>query len=130
MNQKVTLKTQPAVEETPTQRIVRQSSEAVDVSDARGRVITLKKPGDLAKLDFIEALGESSSNRMWASMVWNAMYVSAIDGLAVTTPIVKPEVRALYQRLGEDGMKAVNDGANKHFGASESDDVDIDAAKK
>jgi len=115
--------------DTPTKQLTRQLNDAFDVEDVNGRKITLKKPNAIRKLRFIEALGESSSNRLWTGAVWPLMYVTAIDGKPVATPIAKIEMEALYERLGDDGMDAVSAGLGEYLKPGD-EEVDAEAAKK
>jgi hypothetical protein len=135
MNQRVTVKPQSDTANkgenevlTPSKEIVRQANQVFEVTDSRGRVIGLKKPSPLARIRFIEALGESSSNRLWTGIMSQLMYVCALEGNIVTTPISKPEMEILYQRLDEEGMDALAVGLAEHFKSDFG--LDIDAAKK
>ncbi|CBJ38334.1 conserved protein of unknown function [Ralstonia solanacearum CMR15] len=93
--------------ETPSQQLTQSAVSEVTVTDARGRALTLRKPGPIAKLRFIEAMGESSSNPLWVAIVSQLMYVAAIDGAPIATPRAKTEIEALYQRLDDDGLEAI-----------------------
>lgn len=93
--------------ETPSQQLAKSIAVDVTATDARGRVFTLRKPGPIAKLRFIEAMGESSSNPLWVGIVSQLMYVAAIDGEPIATPRAKTEIEALYQRIDDDGMEAI-----------------------
>ncbi|MCP1119631.1 hypothetical protein [Robbsia andropogonis] len=133
MNAKVQINRQDrgsdAHSETPSQQIARQVNAFVERTDSRGRLIRLKRPNAIARLRFIEAMGESSGNRLWVQVVAPLMNVVSIDGVSNSIPISKSEIEALYQRLDEDGMAAVVDGLEELL--SEGDDkVDAEAAKK
>lgn len=114
---------------TPSEQIVKEAAKAVTAKDSRGREITLRKPGPLAKLRFFEAMGESSSNALWASVISPLMFVGAIDGDAVPTPTSKREIEALYQRLDEEGMEAITAALPGNFGIT-GGEADEEAAKK
>jgi hypothetical protein len=58
-------------------------------------------------------------------MVLPLIYVTAIDGEDASPPISKPQVRALIQRLGDDGVKAVMKAVQENFVTA---DVDGDTA--
>lgn len=116
-------------EQTPSQQIVAQAKAEVVTTDARGREIKLRKPGPLNKLRFFDAMGESSANPLWAGIVAQLMYVSAIDGDSVPTPTTKREIEALYQRLDEEGMEAIGAALPGNFGLSKAE-VDEATAKK
>lgn len=100
---------------TPSQELVAKAKAEVTVKDARGRAITLKKPGVLAQYRLVEVLGDTASNDVYMNMVLPLMYVSAIDGDPVFAPNKKSEVEALIQRLDEEGIAAVMSGVGENF---------------
>nr|DAF77209.1 MAG TPA: hypothetical protein [Caudoviricetes sp.] len=114
---------------TPSEQIIKEAAKEIKVTDARGREITLRKPGPLNKLRFFEAMGESSINPLWAGVVAQLMFVSAIDGEAVLTPSSKREIEALYQRLDEEGLEAIGAALPGNFGLS-GGEVNEEAVKK
>ncbi len=124
---KVTVNPQTAPQ--PAGQVVAQAATEVQVPDTRGRVITMRKPNPITRLRFIDAMGESSSNRLWAANVWPLMYVAAIDGQPLPTPSNKSQIEALYQRLDEDGLEVVLAAHEAHFN-TEGADVNEDLAKK
>lgn len=115
--------------ETPSEQLIKQASSEVTVTDAKGRVITLKKPGVLAQYRLIEILADSAKNEVYMGMVLPLIYVSAMDGDAVMQPASKREVEALIQRLDEEGIAAVMEGVQAHFGCSDPD-ADKESLKK
>ncbi|AJG19072.1 hypothetical protein [Cupriavidus basilensis] len=125
MHAKVTVNPTP---QTPSEQVVRPATD-VSTEDARGRVIVLRKPNPITKLRFIEAMGPSSNNPLWASTVWPLMFVASIDGQPVPTPANKAQIEALYLRLDEDGHDAVVKAHAEHFNAGDAD-VDEDLVKK
>lgn len=104
---------------TPSSEVVAKATAEVTVTDARGRVITLKKPGVLAQYRLVEALGDSAKNDVYMGMVAPLIFVSAIDGDPVYQPSKKSEVEALIQQLDEDGLTAVMEKAREAFGNSD-----------
>lgn len=130
MTQKVTINpNREAVAPTPSQQVVAQATNEVSVQDSAGRTIVLRKPNPLTKLRFIDAMGESSSNKLWAGTVWPLMYVASIDGVPAPAPSNKAQIEALYQRLDEHGYEAVSTAHEQHF-SPQGDGVDEDLAKK
>lgn len=113
----------------PSEQVIQKASAESMVSDKRGRVITLKKPGVLAQYRLIEILGDSAKNETYMAMVLPLIYVSAIDDDPVYQPAKKSEVEALIQRLDEDGISAVMAGVAEHFGQSDPA-KDAEALKK
>jgi hypothetical protein len=105
-------------EPTPSERVVAKASATVQVQDARGRTITLKKPDVLAQFDLIEALGESAKNDVYVAMTLPLIYITKIDDHFVTTPTNKIQIRALIQQLGEDGVNCVMAGVQENFGGA------------
>lgn len=100
----------------PAAQIV--APKAFDVTDETGRVITLKKPSPLARLDFAKAAGNGSAagvNQVYLAMTAHLQFVAAIDGAAVPVPTTEGELRALYARLGDEGNEAAQAGVYKHF---------------
>lgn len=116
--------------DTPSQQVIRSATADVGIKDARGRAITLKKPGILAQYRLVEMMGESAANETYMNMVLPVLFVSAIDGEAVMTPNSKREVEALIQRLDEDGIAAVVNGVQDNFGAQVSAETGRAAVKK
>lgn len=102
------------LEVKPSEEIVKVPE--ADVLDARARVIKLRKPGVLAQYRLVETLGESASNQAYMGMVLPLIYVASIDGEAVNAR-TKMQIEALIQRLDEEGIRAVMEGVQEHFGA-------------
>lgn len=109
--------------------IVKQAAKQVVVTDDAGRSITLRTPRPLQRLRFIDAMGESSSNQLWAATVAPLMYVASIDGTLVPAPSTKAQIEALYQRLDDHGMDALAEGLKELFELDKAE-VDEAAAKK
>ena len=98
------------------------------VTAVSGKKITLKRPEVLAQLRLVDAIGESASNRVYLAMCLPLMYVADIDGVPVHLPATKREVEALFQRLDEDGLEAVNEGIAEYFSRKTKEEAA--AAKK
>ncbi|HUB90950.1 MAG TPA: hypothetical protein VMA74_14590 [Dyella sp.] len=101
---------QPTIPEAP---------KDITVTDARGRVIGVKKPPFLAQFRLQEALGESASNEAYMGSVFPVLYVASIDGDPIKTPTTKLQVEAILQRLDEDGYIAVFRAMQEHFSATD-----------
>jgi hypothetical protein len=129
MTQKVTVKPQRTAA-TPSEEVVRAATEEFSVTDARGRVITLKKPGVLAQYRLVEAMGsEAARNEVYMGMVLPIIFVTSIDGLHVPSPTNKAQIEGLIVRLDDDGIAAVAAGVQEHFGAQDPE-ADREALKK
>lgn len=85
------------------------------VTDAQGRAISIKKPKPLDGLDFKIALGSNHTNTLYLVEVSHLQYVCEIDGEAVTVPKTERELRALYQRLGDDGNSVAQAAVIENF---------------
>lgn len=109
----------------PSDQVIQKAVAEVEVIDKRARIIKLKKPGVLAQYRLIEVLGDSAKNEVYMGMVLPLIFVCSIDGDPVYSPAKKSEVEALIQRLDEDGIAAVMEGVQEHFGKS---DPEKDAA--
>jgi hypothetical protein len=109
--------------------IFRPPGESVIVTDARGRQITIKKLRPLDNWRLLKLLGsEHSRNSVMFNYGAIVAAVSAIDGqheLCVTLR----ELENLIGRLDEDGMTAVADGYQKHFGVEEAAEYEPETIK-
>lgn len=107
--------TKLTVNETPTGQIIAKAAAEVMVEDAKGRVITLKKPGILAQYRLIEALGDTAKNETYVAMCIPLLYVTSVDGEPEMTLSSKLLVEAIIQRLGDEGIEAIMKGVRDHF---------------
>ncbi|MEN7527025.1 hypothetical protein [Cupriavidus sp. DL-D2] len=108
---KVTINHAPA---TPSQQIMAEALAEVVVPDAKGRKLTLRRPGILAQFRLVEAMGpEAASNDVYRFMCMPLLYLVAIDGEPVPPPTNKVQLEALIQRVEEDGFAAIQDGSPK-----------------
>lgn len=104
------------LEVKPSDEIVAAAKQEAEIIDARARVIKLKKPGVLAQYRLVETLGDSASNQVYMGMVLPLIYIASIDGVP-TNARNKMQIEALIQQLDEDGIKAVMEGVQEHFGS-------------
>lgn len=104
---------------TPSETIIQNAQAETTVTDSRGRAIRLKKPGVLAQYRLIEALGESAKNEVYMGMVLPLIFVSAIDEMVIYMPTSKAQVEALIQQLDEEGIAAVMQGVQEHYGKAD-----------
>jgi hypothetical protein len=117
------------VDKTPTEQVIAKAAAEVKVTDAKGRTITLKKPGILAQYRLIEALGDTAKNEVYLAMSVPLLYVAAVDGEPESPLSSKLLVEALIQRLGDEGVEAVMLGVRGHFGTVDPE-ADKAAIKK
>lgn len=113
--------------DAPSVEVVKAATAEASVKDARGRNITLRKPGALAQFRLMEAVG--GTNAGYIHMCMPLIYVAAIDGDTISPIRTKGEVEALVQRLEEDGLVAVSEGVEANFAAPDPS-KDIEALKK
>lgn len=106
-------------ESGPSADLIKKATAEVTVTDARGRVFTLKRPGVLAQYRLVDMLGESAKNEVYMGMVLPITYVSAIDGESVFQFSTRRELDALIQQLDEDGIAAIMVGVQENFGATD-----------
>lgn len=103
---------------TPSEQAIAKAAATVEVKDSRGRMITLKKAPVLAQYDLIEALGETAKNDVYVAMTLPLIYITAINGDPIVTPVNKLQIRALIQQLGEEGVNCVMTAVQEHFGGA------------
>lgn len=85
------------------------------VTDKLNRAIVIKKPKPLDALDFKIALGSNHTNTLYLVEVSHLQYVCEIDGEPVGVPKTERELRALYQRLGDEGNEAAQQAVIETF---------------
>jgi hypothetical protein len=107
---------------------VHAKSADVQVTDARGRVLTLRKPNVLAQYRLVDMLGQKAENRVYLAMVLPMLYLYAIDG-DVANFANQRELEAIIQKLDEEGLEALNDGIGEHFRSGKPEE-EADRAKK
>lgn len=124
-------KTEVQTELTPSQELIKAANAEYSVTDARGRVIVLRKPPFLAQYKQVEMVGgELAANRVYMSMILPTLYVISIDGDAVTQPKTKLQLDALISRLDEDGMNAAFECWSENFAESKTPQEGEEELKK
>lgn len=113
------------INKTPSEQLIAKASQEVEVTDAKGRKILLRKPGVLAQFRLVEALGDSAKNQTYVGMVLPLIFVASIDGVFVPPLEKKAHVEALISRLDDDGISAVMEAVQGNFAAA-----DPEAAKE
>jgi hypothetical protein len=104
------------VAETPSAVIIRNANKTATVSDAHGRVITIRRitPSLRQRLRAI-AGPELSRNEQWLGEAALTFAVVSIDGEPVTPNNIR-ELEVTSDRLDEIGLFAVAQGYVNHFG--------------
>jgi hypothetical protein len=114
--------------DTPSTQIIKAANKTVTVTDARSRVLTVRRMTALAKMRLFAMAGpELSKNEQWVGLAALASSVTAIDGDPVTANTVR-EVEFIVNRLDDEGLEAVAKVYQETFGITAKDDA-IAAAK-
>ncbi|MDR3473338.1 MAG: hypothetical protein P4M09_16890 [Devosia sp.] len=88
----------------------------VTVTDAKGRVLVVKKMAPLQRMRLLKAVGsENANNAPYLGYAALAASVSEIDGEAVTFPTTEAQVEFLVQRLGDEGLDAIGQAVRDNF---------------
>jgi hypothetical protein len=103
---------------TPSDEVVAAARAAHKVKDGRGRTLTLVKPNVLATLRLVKILGDTARNSAYMTLVTPITYLTAIDGEPVMQPTSELQLEGLIQQLDEEGLMALIDGVQEHFGAA------------
>lgn len=98
----------PAISDTPSARLVAAAQAAPTVTDARGRVLALRKLNALDKLRLFKAAGPVlAQNQPWLGMAVLACSVAAIDDVPVPAPVTEGQIETLVSRLGDQGLAVI-----------------------
>ncbi len=93
---------------TPTQSFIAAAQDVRDVTDASGRVLTVRRPSTLDRLHLFKAVGPSlSNNDRYLGMAMLAFAVIAIDGVPLPRPASEQQIEAAVERLGSAGLDAI-----------------------
>jgi hypothetical protein len=111
---------------TPSQAVVAGDAKTVEVTDARGRTFTLKRPNLLQQFRFVAALRELAENATYRAMATPLIFVTAIDSEAQPMPTTQLQIDAMIQRIDTDGFDAIMTGIRENF----SQEVVTDSAVK
>ena len=113
----------------PSEKVVANPIDGMEVKDARGRVLRLRKPDILDMYDLFSAIGEDTKNPACIMMATQVIYVATIDGQVVECPKSLAQFRATLKRVGEDGINAVSD-AFASIDQAKTEKESIEAVKK
>ncbi|HEF4743302.1 hypothetical protein KTE60_11625 [Burkholderia multivorans] len=103
--------------ETPSQQLIKKADASVTIDTPNGMKVTLRKPGVLSQFRLVKMLGEAAKNQVYVGMVLPITYITGINGTPVNYPNNEREIEALITRLDEDGVTAVMQAVDEHFGA-------------
>jgi len=103
-----------------------KTTSDITVTDARGRVLALKKPNVLAQYQLVRMLGgDASANQTYLGMVMPLLYLQSIDG-EVAGFSNQRELDGIIHRLDDEGLMALSKGIAENFGQQN----DAEAVKK
>lgn len=112
------------ITETPTETMVNSTVRAGEVTDARGRRITVRRLSALDRMRLFAAAGsELSRNEQWIGIAAIAASCAAIDGDPVPKPASRMQVEALVERLEDDGLEAIAKVYQETFGVGVEEDI-------
>lgn len=100
--------------DTPAEQVTAKAAETFNVTDKRGRVLTIKRPNLIKQFDLLAALGDLAENTTYRLYVTPIIYLVSIDGYAVVMG-TKLQIRVLIERLDNDGFEALTAGIKEHF---------------
>ncbi|MBB3175396.1 hypothetical protein FHR90_003251 [Endobacter medicaginis] len=90
-------------EMTPSRSIIASANETVELKTPSGRRLTYKKLSVLDQIRLMRAMGEHSSNQMYALSVQVAASIVAIDGRPLPFPTSEKGIDSAISRLGDEG---------------------------
>lgn len=96
-------------ERKPSEKVIKNPIDGIEVKDSLGRVLRLRKPDILDHYDLFSAIGEDTRNPACVMMATKVLYVATIDGLVVECPKSLAQFRATLKRIGEEGMLAIDE---------------------
>jgi hypothetical protein len=110
---------------TPSETIIRGAKKTATVTDALGRTIKIKKLTPLVRMKMASVVGpEDALNQVVFGYALLAASVTEIDGTPWYLPASGRELEALLGVLDDEGVEAVQNGQDEHFGA-----IDANSAK-
>ena len=91
----------------PSAQLLGAAAATRDITDADGRVLTVRVLHALDKLRLFKAVGaELAHNQPYLGLAMLACSVTAIDGIPVPIAATEAQVEALVSRLGDVGLAA------------------------
>jgi hypothetical protein len=103
----------PGEPETPTAQIIRASQETAEVTDALGRRIVARRITALQRMRIIRVIGKDAGNPQYLGYALLAASCASIDGELEPIPVSIPQVEAMVDRLGDDGLTAIAEAAQR-----------------
>jgi hypothetical protein len=98
---------------TPTQTYIAAAHDVHDVTDATGRVLTVRRQTTLDRLRLFKAVGPTLAfNDRYLGLAGLAFSVMGIDGVPVPQPTNDAQIEAAIDRIGDAGMTAIGAALN------------------
>jgi hypothetical protein len=95
----------------------------VEVTDARGRRIRIRKINALDRMRVFSAVGpDNATNGPFMGYALLAASVIGIDGSVESLPRTLAQIETMVERLSDFGLEAVATGHAEHFADGESGD--------
>lgn len=95
------------------------------VTDAKGRVLEVRRPSGMEGLRLTRACGKSADIDRWFGPIMLAACVRTIDGVPCPLPASVDQAEALADKVGPHGLDAVGKWASEN----PPEEFDKDAAK-
>ena len=93
---------------TPSQSYIAAAQSVRDITDASGRILTLRRPTTLDRLRLFKAVGPYlSNNERYLGVAMLVFTVMAIDGVPFPQPTNEHQIDSAVDRLGDDAIAAI-----------------------
>lgn len=93
---------------TPSDLIITNANKALEVTDALGRRLTVRRINALDRLRLLKAAGpDLSQNDAWLNMAALAVSVVEIGGIPRPTPVNERQIETAVAELGDSGLQAI-----------------------
>ena len=92
---------------TPSQSIIAAANVSEEVTDSRGRVLSVRRTTKLEIRRLTRACGPAADTDRWFGEVAIAAQVRAIDGVPVMIPTNADQADQMVAKLDDDGITAV-----------------------
>lgn len=120
-----------SLEKKPSEKVLASAFDGKEVVDSKGRKLKLRKPDILDFYDLMSAIGDDSKSPICQHTAMNVLYVASIDGQVVASPKSHREFRATLQRIGFEGIQAINEFMANNFDEEDlTEQGQIEKAKK
>jgi hypothetical protein len=99
--------------DTPTETMVRANIDKATATDARGRLIAVRKLSALQYFNLVKVMGPDASNGAALDLAMIASSVCRIDIMDIAFPRKDSDVNFLIQTLDFDGLAAASEALKK-----------------